>query len=70
MLKKLVKSGKKGLTMMEVLVTVTLFTIFMSSMLYSFNTLVNINVKVKERIFKTMEEVDEISQKYYLKKED
>lgn len=70
MLKKLAKAGKKGLTMVEVLVTVTIFSIFMSSMLYSFNTLVNINVKVKERIFNTMEEVDEISKKYYLKKED
>lgn len=70
MLIKLVKAGKKGMTMVEVIVTVTLFTIFMSSMLYSFNTLVNVNVKVKERIFNTMEVVDEISNKYYLKKED
>lgn len=68
--KRLGRAGKKGTSMMEVLVTVTLFTIFMTSMLYSFNMLVNINVKVKERIFKTIGEVDEISKKYYLGKED
>lgn len=67
---RLGRAGKKGTSMMEVLVTVTLFTIFMTSMLYSFNMLVNINVKVKERIFKTIGEVDEISKKYYLGKED
>lgn len=68
--KRLKKSCKRGLSTVEVVITVALFTIFMTSMLLGFNTMVNINLRVKEHIFSTMDEVNEISKKYYLGKED
>jgi hypothetical protein len=57
-------------SLMETIIGITIFTVFFSSLLFSFSTLINIERKVKERIYTGVKAVNEISKKYYIQKSE
>jgi|GEM_PF-4965458 len=60
---------KDGFSLLEVIIGVTIFTISMTSIVFCFSTIIQIELKSKERIYKKINEANEVSKRYYIKKE-
>jgi prepilin-type N-terminal cleavage/methylation domain-containing protein len=67
MRKKNIKEN--GFSLVEVIIGITLFTIFMTSIIFCFSTLVRLEIKSKENLYKKIDESNEISKKYYISKD-
>ncbi len=60
---------KNGFTLIEVIISVTIFTIFFASIIWGFSTLINLSIKSKGNIYNKIKEADEIIQKYYIEQD-
>jgi hypothetical protein len=58
-----------GFSMVEVILSVTFFGILFASIIFGFSTIVKLEVKTKEKIYKTFSELNETSKKYYITNE-
>ena len=67
---KIRKKLNKGFTLMEVMIGVTLFSIFFSSIFFSLSSLIQINTRLKNRVYQGFENTGEISEKYYFDEEE
>lgn len=57
---------KNGFTLIEVIISVTIFTILFTSIIWGFATLIKLEIKSRENIYKKIKETDEIIQKYFI----
>lgn len=57
---------KHGFSMLEVIIGVTLFTIFFTTITFCFVSLVRMEAASKENIYKKLNNTNEISKKYYI----
>jgi prepilin-type N-terminal cleavage/methylation domain-containing protein len=57
---------KNGFTLIEVIISVTIFTILFTSIIWGFVTLIKLEIKSRENIYKKIKETDEIIQKYFI----
>ncbi|MCK4797608.1 MAG: type II secretion system protein [Spirochaetes bacterium] len=60
------KGIKKGFSLIEVMISVSLFGIFFSSILFSYSSLIKLEIKSKEKIYEKIKSANEISKKYYI----
>lgn len=57
---------KNGYTLIEVIISVTIFTIIFSSIIWGFSTLIKLEIKSKDNIYNKIKEADEIVKKYFI----
>ncbi len=55
---------------MEVIIGVTVYTAFFSVIYFGFSSIVKLNANIKNRVYQGFETVNEITEKYYLDKEE
>ena len=60
---------KDGFTLIEVIISVTIFTILFASIIWGFATLIKLEIKSKENIYNKIKETDEIIQKHYIEQD-
>lgn len=53
-------------SLMDVIIGISLFSIFFSSILFAFSSLIKLEIKSKNRIYESIETVNEITKKYYI----
>lgn len=58
-----------GFTLIEVIISVTIFTILFASIIWGFSTLIKLEIKAKQNIYNKINEANEISKKYYIEEE-
>ena len=66
-LKKIKTILSKGFTLIEVLIGVSIFTIFITSIIWGFITLIKLEIKSKQKIYEQIEKTNSISEEYYIK---
>lgn len=60
----------KGYSLIEVIIAVTLFTILFSAEIFGVYTILKLEIKTKNRIYKVIEDIEIISKEYYIKHEE
>ena len=65
-LNKFLKNKNKGFSLIEVIIGLSLFSIFFISILFSFSSLIKLEIKAKQKIYKEIKATNEISKKYYI----
>ena len=63
---KIRQNIKQGFSMLEVIIGVTLFTIFFTALLFGFSSLVKMEMASKTNIYKKLNNANELSKKYYI----
>lgn len=63
------KKYNDAFSLIDVIIGVTIFGIFFSSILFGFSSLVKLEIKSKNKIYKSIEAVNEISKKYYIEQD-
>ncbi len=58
-----------GFTLIEVILSVAIFTILFASIIWGFSAIIKLEIKSKENIYNKINEADEISKKYYIEEE-
>ena len=66
-LKKIKAYFSKGFTLIEVILGVSLFTIFITSIIWSFTILIKLEIKSKQKIYEQIQETNSLSEEYYIK---
>ena len=67
-LKAIKNNFKKGFSIIEVIIGVSLFSVFFTSLIWGVSSLIRLEIKAKERILKIVEKNNEIIEKYYINK--
>jgi prepilin-type N-terminal cleavage/methylation domain-containing protein len=68
-LKRALNKLSEGFTLIEVLIGVSLFTVFMTSIVWGYITLVKLEIKSKQKIYEHQGKINSLSEKYYIGKE-
>ena len=63
--KKFILSLKDGYSLVEVITAIAIFTIFFTSLLFCYSSIIKLEIKSKEKIYRGVEVTNEISKKYY-----
>jgi prepilin-type N-terminal cleavage/methylation domain-containing protein len=66
-LKKIKVYFFKGFTMIEVMIGVSIFTIFITSIIWGFMTLIKLEIKSKQNIYEHIQKTNTLSEEYYIK---
>ena len=57
---------KNGYSLIEVIISVAIFTIIFTSIIWGFSTLIKLEIKSRENIYNKINETDEIIKKYFI----
>jgi prepilin-type N-terminal cleavage/methylation domain-containing protein len=66
-LKKIKAYFSNGFTLIEVLIGVTIFSIFITSIIWCFITLIKLEIKSKQNIYEHIQKTNALSEEYYIK---
>ncbi len=70
MIMRRISKKSDGYTLVEVIVGITILTVFLTSIIFGYSSIVRMEIKKTERIYKSVKDVDEISKKYYILPQD
>ena len=60
---------KNGYSLIEVIISVAIFTIIFTSIIWGFSTLIKLEIKSRENIYNKINETDEIIKKYFIEED-
>ena len=63
------KEINSGFSLVEVIIAITLISIFLSGIFFGFSTMIRIENISKNKIYEKYDEINYISERYYIKKE-
>lgn len=64
------KNHCNGFSLTEIIIGITIFSVVLGTIIFCYASLLRIEIKSTERIYKNVEKVNAISKKFYTEQED
>jgi prepilin-type N-terminal cleavage/methylation domain-containing protein len=67
---KIIRNRVNGYTLVEVIISIAIFTVIMSSIIFGYSSIIRMEKIKSEKIYNSAKGIDEISKEYYIFKKD